>query len=281
VPRKRLRPARPPPKTADPSALWAAYWHHGGVLIGSVDNTEARNALVVHYLPSADRVAKNLQAHGVGRYFEQAEIASFAAFGLIRGVTRYNPATLDSQGRPVSFEVYVWRTMVHAVHDELRQAGRRTRGDISIWRRVLAAKASLAHEGAPESEANMADALGVSVARLRKMLVVAAGVALGAPVPWSAPNDRKGRGPPSGRSIEAVFPDPCPEPSEVAERANQASRLRAAVRKLPRREAQVVERIDFGHETGRAIAGEWGLTESRISQIRTQALAHLRRLLGD
>ena len=56
-----------------------------------------------------------------------------------------------------------------------------------------------------------------------------------------------------------------------------ARTVRAAVGRLPDRQRAVVEAVDLGHQTQRALARRWGLTDGRVSQIRSQALRRLRR----
>jgi RNA polymerase sigma factor (sigma-70 family) len=81
----------------------------------------------------------------------------------------------------------------------------------------------------------------------------------------------------SGDRPEGMFPDP------QAERAYAEVDARLAVRQLlamlSDRQREVIIRIDLGGETGRDVAADWGVSESAVSQVHTQAMRRMRKEL--
>jgi len=72
-----------------------------------------------------------------------------------------------------------------------------------------------------------------------------------------------------------VMSDEIHESLEAAERSGA---IQAALDSLPLRERLVVAQSYFEERPLREIAAELGVTESRVCQLRAQALARLRRL---
>ena len=74
---------------------------------------------------------------------------------------------------------------------------------------------------------------------------------------------------------------PSPRPHRVVEQERLDSDLREAMATLPEREALIIERTFFAGATLIEIGTELGVTESRVCQLRTQAVARLRAKLKD
>lgn len=79
--------------------------------------------------------------------------------------------------------------------------------------------------------------------------------------------------------IDDLLPTTVPSPEEACEKAEQATFLAAAVAELPERLRTVVEGYFLSERPMAEIATELGVTESRISQMRAEALVLLREVL--
>lgn len=77
-------------------------------------------------------------------------------------------------------------------------------------------------------------------------------------------------------TIEEMVPHTEPSPEQVAEHAERLVYLREAIAELPERLRKVVEDYFFAERPMAEIAAELGVTDSRISQMRAEALALLR-----
>jgi RNA polymerase sigma factor for flagellar operon FliA len=79
-----------------------------------------------------------------------------------------------------------------------------------------------------------------------------------------------------GSPVAEVLPDAAPTPEEVALTRERLAWMRAAVDELPERLRVVVEGVFFDDRAPADLAEELGVTPSRISQLRTEALTLLR-----
>jgi RNA polymerase sigma factor for flagellar operon FliA len=76
--------------------------------------------------------------------------------------------------------------------------------------------------------------------------------------------------------VESVLPAGGESPEELLLRREQVGYLHSAVRALPDRLREVVEGYFFDGRTTAEIAASLGVGESRVSQLRTEALSLLR-----
>ena len=74
--------------------------------------------------------------------------------------------------------------------------------------------------------------------------------------------------------------DPSVQPEAALEQREMLGTLRTAVTGLPETHAQVVERYYFNGEMLQDIAKDLGVTQARVSQIRSEALTSLRAWFG-
>ncbi|TIC85971.1 sigma-70 family RNA polymerase sigma factor [Nocardioides sp. GY 10113] len=77
-------------------------------------------------------------------------------------------------------------------------------------------------------------------------------------------------------TIEELVPHTEPSPEDVYEHAERLTYLREAIAELPERLRKVVEDYFFAERPMAEIAAELGVTDSRISQMRAEALALLK-----
>lgn len=80
--------------------------------------------------------------------------------------------------------------------------------------------------------------------------------------------------------IEELVPTRAPSPEELVEHAERLTYLREAIEELPERLRVVVQDYFFAERPMAEIAAELGVTDSRISQMRAEALTLLRDALN-
>lgn len=237
---------------------WERYRNTGDI--------SARNRLVERHLPLVHHFARRMQARAGD--LELDDLVSAGSLGLLDAVSAFAP------DRGYRFSTFAAPRIRGAMLDEMRRrdaAPRSVRRKQRLMREVQE-RLSVELDRAPR-HAEVADSLGVDTRTLWRWKT---DIDRSNPVPL----DELGR---CRRSRRA------PEPAEwdedqMDERLNHAQevrRLRLEMRQLNDRERLVIERHDFQSWTLRQISKELGVSESRVSQIRSAALSRLRGRMLD
>jgi RNA polymerase sigma factor for flagellar operon FliA len=242
--------------------LWARYV--------SGRDAALRDRLILHYAPLVKYVAGRVGS-GLPAHVEQADLVSYGTFGLIDAITRYEPS------REVKFESYAMARIRGAIIDELRSTDwipRSVRMRAREFERTVASLETKLQRSPTDSE--VADAMGVEVEEIRKFLgqlslvnVVALDELLG---------DDEGGAP---RLVDTLKDTSALDPQAMAEHGEARQLLARAVEQLPDREKVVVSLYYFEGLTLAEIGRVLGVTESRICQLHTKAVLHLRTKLAD
>lgn len=212
------------------------------------------NLPLVHYLVA--EMSSRIPAHVSRDDLESAGMA-----GLAQAARSY-----DAE-RGVPFDRFASRRVRGALLDELRSRDWATRSVRASARAVHQASDELmARLGRAPSQAEIATALGCDVAEVH---AVSDGVARANIVNYDSLFD-DGAGESLLPEDDAALPDAC-----LLERERQAY-LVDAVAVLPARLRRVVIGYFFEELSMHNLADELGVTDSRISQMRTEALALLR-----
>ncbi len=229
-----------------------------------------RDRLILHYAPLVKYVAGRVGS-GLPAHVEQADLVSYGTFGLIDAISRYEPS------REVKFESYAMARIRGAIIDELRSTDwipRSVRMRAREFERTVAALETTLQRSPTDSE--VADAMGVEVEEIRKFLgqlslvnVVALDELLG---------DEDGSAP---RLVDTLQDSSALDPQAMAEHGEARQLLARAVEQLPDREKVVVSLYYFEGLTLAEIGRVLGVTESRICQLHTKAVLHLRTKLAD
>lgn len=224
------------------------------------------NALVESHLYLVQHVVNQL-ASRYPRHVDRQELWSAGAAGLVDASRRYDEAT------GIPFARYASIRIRGAIVDSTRTrdwATRRLRRDL----RSMATRTQEfedAHGRLP-SDSELAGALGIDeaeVAERKAAALTATLLHLDQPLPF--PGAGEGT---LGESIADQHDDRLPE--EALERQELHGTLRTAVELLPPVQRQVLQRYFFGGELLRDIAEGLGVTEARVSQIRSEALNAVR-----
>lgn len=224
----------------------------------------ARDRLIVHYSPLVKFVAGRVGA-GLPNSVDPGDLVSAGVFGLIDAVERFDPA------RGVKFETFAVPRIRGAVFDGLRSLDWVPRSVRSRAREVEAAFTDLEGRlGRAPSDDEISGHLKITGPEFQKWLVAIASTTVG-------PLDRALVAGAEPRALTGDVPD---SPAMMVEE-NEVKRLvRQEVRRLPEREKLVLSLYYDEGLTLAEIGGVIGVTESRVSQIHTKAVLHLRARLS-
>jgi RNA polymerase sigma factor for flagellar operon FliA len=215
--------------------------------------------LVREHLPLVHHVVADMIAR-VPRHIPRDELTSAALFGLVQAARAYD------RDRGVSFDRYARRRMQGALLDDLRSRDWASRGVRAQARKVR----------------SVTDELTVALGRTPTVTEAGAAVGLSADE-VSRLHDDVHRA--TVLNYDSVFRDSedCDalsavdaDPGEVILRRERRAYLRDAVAALPERLRVVVVGCFFEERPMLELARELGVTESRVSQMKAEALGLLR-----
>lgn len=217
-------------------------------------NSEAQiDALVTANLPLVGYHVSELLGR-VPSYVSRDDLASAGALALVQAAQAYDAST------GVPYARYAALRIRGALLDELRSMDWVSRGARQRARRVSTTSDELTSRlGRTPSREELASTLGTSVAEVdaargdadRRILSIEA----------------------FDSAIADTVAEPGIGPEENLLVTEKLQHLRAAVAALPERLRYVVEQLFFQERPVVELAAEMGVTQSRISQLRTEALA--------
>jgi RNA polymerase sigma factor FliA len=256
-----IRSERTPASVAD--ALWVRY--------RSTGDSEARAQLLERYLGLVHHIACQVGARTPA--VELGELVSAGTIGLVRALDCFDLS------RGLAFSTYVVRRIRGAILDDLRSRDWTPRSVRARNRKLLAVTATLQGRlgRAPEPR-EIAAALEIDLATYWQWQGAAEG---GVMVSFdaSAPCSR------SALTLGETINDPDETlPGQELANREEVQGLRQAIGMLPEKERTVLAMYYYEELNLRQIAEVLHVTESRVSQIRTQALRRLRErrtLQGD
>jgi RNA polymerase sigma factor for flagellar operon FliA len=222
---------------------------------------------VVQFAPLVKRLAHYMMA-SLPRSVEVDDVIQSGMLGLLDAAKRFKD-TLGAQ-----FETYAVQRIRGAMLDGLRQSDWLPRGLRKSLRQVEAMISKLEQQhGRPPTEQELANALNMSLADYQHLLQDARGYQLVSSEDLQATGD------------ESYFDHSCaddrPDPLQALLAADQRNALIKAIEDLPEREQKVMG-LYYEHDMNLREIGEvLGVTESRVCQLHSQAIARLRsRLRG-
>jgi len=224
------------------------------------------DALVTEHLPLA-HFAVNAVASRISlpSHVSRDDLISCAQLALVEVARRFDPSA------GASFATYALARLQGAVLDELRSGDWASRSVRAAARRTDAASDALAIKlGRPPTKAELAQSLGVAPSELDALQVD-----VHRAVMVSIDADHGG----DGTSLD--IPDGGESPERALLRAERRRHLDDAIRALPDRLDEVIERNFFGDESLTEIAEDLGVTLSRVSQMRARALTLLHAAMSE
>jgi RNA polymerase sigma factor for flagellar operon FliA len=206
----------------------------------------------------------NQMATGFPRHVDRQDLARAGTLGLVEAAGRFDP------DRGVPFGRFAAARIRGAILDTVRSVDWAPRSLRRSARRLQRAEQHLTAEyGRAPTPMELAAELTTSpgaIAELRAGIARATVLAL----------DGHGASTDDDPVDTALVDRTAPEPGEAFERTELVDLLRQAVRRLPERQRAVVVGYFIDGRTSQELAAEMGVTESRVSQLRTQAIATLR-----
>jgi RNA polymerase sigma factor for flagellar operon FliA len=223
------------------------------------------SGLIEQHLPLVKHIVFQVAAH-FPRHVDRDELARAGALGLVEAARRY-----DAE-RGVPFDRFAAQRIRGAILDAVRAADWAPRSVRNLARKLESVEQRLASQlGRLPAATEVADELGISreeLHRLQDRLFRSVVLALEHEVRDAVEDDLT--------LIDVLADRDALEPLEELEARELHTYLRDAVALLPERHRLVIVGYFLEGRTSQDLARFLGVTESRISQVRSEALAMLR-----
>ncbi len=230
---------------------------------------ESREQIIRHYAHLIKlTVARVVPYPPAGMEWE--DLYSHGAIGLIRAVDTYDPT------RNVKFETYAIALIRGAVLEALRSEDWVPRSARDKLRALERAWVQLeAQLGRPPTEEETAEAMGISLEEYRQLLIDYARTNLISLDSCLVNGDEDNENGNSLAEVLTAYEDPY---EELMER-EQMRALQQAIESLSEREQRVIQLYYYEGLTFKEIGQVLGISESRVYQLHTRAIARMREQL--
>src|SRR5574343_1715990 len=221
-----------------------------------------RDQLVQRFAPLVKRIAYHLMAR-LPPSVQFDDLVQNGMIGLLDAIDRFQ------EGFGAQFETYATQRVRGSMLDGLRENDWLPRNLRKELRRIEGMIAQLEHaHGRVPSERELADALGMSLGDYQKTLQDACGYQLFYLEDFSGEGDED--------FLERHFTDNDADPAAILEDHGIKSMLVAAIGQLPERERLMMALYYEQDLNLREIGEVMGVTDSRVCQLHSQAIARLR-----
>jgi RNA polymerase sigma factor for flagellar operon FliA len=245
------------PEKAAVAALWDRYQKGA--------DRAVRDQLIVQYSPLVKYVAGRVGV-GLPQNVEQADLVSYGMFGLIDAIDKFDP------GRGFKFETYAMARIKGAILDELRSMDWVPRSVRAKARGIERAYAKLEAElHRSPSDEELAAELEMGVGELQDVVnqISLTGIA-------ALDEMLAGERGESTTLGDTITTDLVPGPTDVFEEEETRQLLGRSINGMPEREKLVLTLYYYENLTLAEIGSALGVTESRVCQIHTKAVLHLK-----
>lgn len=228
--------------------------------------SKSREELILEHLPQVRLIARKIHER-LPESISLDDLVSAGVLGLISAIDCFDPA------HNVKLKTYAEYKIRGAILDSLRDLDWAPRQRRRLAKQIEAAiaRAEQRLHGAPSDE-EIAAEMGVSLEAYHQYLVDTQGLTLGSLEYASKEED-------SRELISYLADEEAPLPSQTFERRELERLLADAIRRLPSIESTILGFYFYEELTLREIAKIVHLHESRISQLKTQAILRLRTSL--
>ena len=237
--------------------LWDEYKRDG--------DQSVRDVLIVHYSPLVKYVAGRV-AVGLPQNVDQADLVSYGIFGLIDAIEKFD---LE---RGFKFETYAISRIKGAIIDELRSIDwvpRSVRTKARSLEKAYAKLESSLHR--TPTDAELAEEMGLSDQQLQSTFSQISFIGLVA-LDEMLGGERGG----DGMTLGDTVADTGDGPMAAYEVEEMRQILAKAINDMPEREKIVLTLYYYEGLTLAEIGEVLGVTESRVCQIHTKSVIHLR-----
>ena len=229
-----------------------------------------RDRLILTYAPLVKYVAGRLGS-GLPAHVDEGDLISYGLLGLISAIERYDP------DRDIKFETYAIVRIKGAIIDELRALDWVPRSVRSRAREIERAIAELeAKVGRAPTDEEIAHKIGISQDELEESLTDISRSSIAAlDELWSGGADGD-----QVSLLDTIEDQAGPRPADALDETEVRETLADAIARLPEREKLVITLYYYEELTLREIGEVLGVTESRVSQLHTEAVHRLRAAIG-
>ena len=229
------------------------------------ENRLDMDRLVVSYAPLVKRLAYQMMSR-LPASVEVEDLIQNGMMGLLDAINRFE------EGMGAQFETYAVQRIRGAMLDGLREADWAPRSTRRDMRRIETAINALEQKnGRPPIESEIAEYLGLALPEYQRVLQDARGHQLIYFDDFSAENGED--------FLERHFGQAEANPLALLEDADAKAKLVEAIQNLPEREKTVMALYYDEDLNLREIGEILNVTESRVCQLHSQAIARLRALL--
>ena len=229
---------------------------------------EERERMMLEHMPAVRWMARRIHER-LPQHVDMEDLVSAGVVGLLDAFRKFDPA------KKVQFRSYAQFRIRGAILDSLRTLDWSPR-DLRRKGRAVeeAIRQVTARCGHTPSEPEVAREMGLKLEEYQQLLGELKGLEIG--------TLHLERSEDSGEEELAYIPNPTDEdPLFLCVRGEMRERLAGAIEQLPERERLVVTLYYFEEMTMKEIGLALSVVESRVSQIHSSAVAHLRARLQD
>ena len=240
-------------------SIWLAYRETGG--------PQAKEELIMSCRPLVRHVVNRLAAQ-LPPHLDREDLLEAGVYGLVDAIERYNPR------EEAKFETYAVLRIRGAVIDELRSRDFVPRSLRKKARQIRDARAALiADKDYTPTTAELAEDLNLDEDGLNDAITEVENIAS----MTSLYDQRSSSDPGESFRMVDVIPDPrSSSPSQSMEAEEKKEALAAAIQGLPEQERLVITLYYYEGMLLKQIGELFGVSESRISQVRSRALMLLK-----
>ena len=239
--------------------LREAWQAHGSIPVPLKQQIVLEHTPLIRYI--VNRIAARLPAH-----VDVEDLHNTGVIGLMDAIEKFDP------NRDCKFKTYAEFRVNGAILDQLRSLDWVPRSVRQKGRLIENAYKEVEHRlGRAATEDEVAEALGVELGDLHTLASDASRFSM------IRMDHVRGADDTDGQYSQDIFEDPSSQnPFDAVEARQDGEALAKCIAHLPEREKLVITLYYYEDLSMKEIGGVLGITESRICQIHSKSLAHIR-----